>query len=156
MKWLVATIGLLVAGKIEGCSTPCDSCKNDTGDTGCASLAVSGGESCTGQEGETTCGFAPICLNSNESTTSCVCNAGKWDCGKCPACVMPVMLGSECTPGYYDDVCSGPTTAKQCDGTSQAVTGNCECGGARSVDYGWVCDGVTTIVCDAGTDTKTD
>ncbi len=141
MKWLAL---LTVIATSIGCSTTptCDQCF----DAGCI-MPVSGGQVCS-SSGAKACGNAPVCTDVGGGTTTCTCSGGKWDCGQCPACGSMIYLGHPCGIGQ---VCSGPTTAVQCDGTTQAVTGDCTCGGAN---YGWSCFGVTEKTCppDAGSD----
>jgi hypothetical protein len=140
MKWLfvmaVAASALVIA---NGCTYTCD-CGGEAGSL------VNGGQSCS-TEGASATGYAPVCSDIS-GTTTCTCTSGKWDCGKCPAC-GPISLGSQCGIGQ---ICSGPTTAKQCDGTTTAASGDCHCDST-----GWACDGVTTLTCaDAGADAPTD
>ena len=148
MKWLALTLVALVS--VLDCSTDYCLCGNDSGSGDVQGPLVSGGESCT-SEGATAKGQAPICTDVL-STTTCTCNAGKWDCGKCPACANPIILGSgQCG---FGEMCSGPTIAKQCDGTTTPVSGDCKCPGKGS---GWTFDGVTTIsFADAAADATTD
>jgi hypothetical protein len=157
MKWLLLSmfaisIGVVVA--LGGCSS-CDACGlNDAGtEAGACASPVSGGQVCSNQ-GATACGNAPVCTDIGGGTTTCTCSGGKWDCGQCPACGSTIYLGHPCGIGQ---VCSGPTTAVQCDGTTQAVSGDCICGGGFP-GSGWSCSGVTTKTCpaDAGSDASMD
>ena len=148
MKWL------LLSAFAMACSTT-PSTGDGGADGGCPS-PVSGGDSCT-TAGATACGVPPTCtdVENPNARTTCTCSGGKWDCGQCPACGATIVLGTQCGIGQ---VCSGPTIAKQCDGTTAQVAGDCICSSG-----GWSCSGVTTVTCapdsgasDAATDASGD
>jgi hypothetical protein len=143
MKWLVVMfLGVSAIVIANGCTSKCDTCGTQDAQT-----LVSSGQDCT-TAGATAQGDMPVCSDIGGGTTTCTCTGGKWDCGKCPAC-GPISLGAQCGIGQ---VCSGPATAKQCDGTTATTTGDCHCDST-----GWACDGVTTLTCgDAGTDASSD
>ncbi len=131
---------------MAGCST---SGGADAGSDGACPSPVGPGAACA-TEGATACGPAPQCTDIGGGTTTCTCTQGKWNCGSCPACGAAVLLGRSCGIG---EVCSGPTSAVFCNGTSVPVSGSCRC------NNGWECDGVDAGAnpCpDAGADSSTD
>jgi hypothetical protein len=96
----------------------------------CPTPAVQHGAACS-TEGAAACGAKRTCSDVLllEATT-CICKGGRYDCGSCRRCDMP-LRASGCG---FGQVCDGVTFTR-CDGTTFEVSSTCTC------RYGqdWVC-----------------